>query len=345
MKKSEMVQNKGKYKYFQPVITNNTMVVSARVTEEKEETIDRNKVYKFKVNLSEKKGDSIEKITDNKEDEINNKVIENIREQLQKEMAAAKLEEEKIEETISEAPELKTENVEEVKLEETVETEEEKKEEVKAEETVETEEEKKEEVKAEETVETEEEKTEEVKAEEVVETEEENTEEVKAEEVVETEEENTEEVKVDEIAEDNSVEKEAIANDLTTKLDLPLINKTIDNSVPFRREAPDNIKEFKVKLFLLATNAKKPVRILVNRKRFLIGSDFEQMDCVIRNNQYISRCHAKIHYESDCYYLEDAGSMNGTYINGVKLAEGLKYKLLSGDIINLADCRFEVSMK
>ena len=69
------------------------------------------------------------------------------------------------------------------------------------------------------------------------------------------------------------------------------------------------------------------------------------MDCVIRNNRYISRCHARIYYESDCYFLEDAGSMNGTYINGVKLAEGLKYKLMTGDIINLADCKFEVSMR
>lgn len=301
MKKSEIVQSKGKYKYFQPVITNNTMVVSARVTEDKEETMEKNKVYKFKVNLSEEKGDSIEKITVNKEDEINNKVIENIREQLQKEMAAVKLEEES---AISEAPELKNEKVEEA-------------------------------------TETEEEKTQEAKAEEAVETKEEKIQEEKAEEVVETED-KIEDIKV----EDTDDEKmDALEKDLTTKLDLPLMNEAQDNSVPFRREAPDNIKEFKVKLFLLATNAKKPVRILVNRKRFLIGSDFEQMDCVIRNNQYISRCHAKIYYESDCYYLEDAGSMNGTYINGVKLAEGLKYKLISGDIINLADCRFEVSMK
>ena len=100
-----------------------------------------------------------------------------------------------------------------------------------------------------------------------------------------------------------------------------------------------------MKLFLLATNAKNPVRIMVNRKKFLIGSDFEQMDCVIRNNRYISRYHAKIYYEASCYFIEDVGSMNGTFINGVKLAEGIKYKLETGDIINLADCRFEVDIK
>lgn len=152
---------------------------------------------------------------------------------------------------------------------------------------------------------------------------------------------------------DKSVEKEdetteenkKIVNDITTKMDLPLNLKKDNESETHHREPAEEIKEFKTKLFLLASNAKKPVRIMVNRKMFLIGSDYSKMDCVIRNNRYISRCHAKIYYENDCYFLEDAGSMNGTYINGVKLAEGLKYKLISGDIINLADCKFEVNIK
>lgn len=138
--------------------------------------------------------------------------------------------------------------------------------------------------------------------------------------------------------------KEKIDKDITTKMDLPIKIKEEIRSEQLHSEA-ENIKEFKTKLFLLASNAKKPVRIMVNKKVFLIGSDYSKMDCVIRNNRYISRCHAKIYYESDCYFIEDAGSMNGTYINGVKLAEGLKYKLISGDIINLADCKFEVNIK
>ena len=111
------------------------------------------------------------------------------------------------------------------------------------------------------------------------------------------------------------------------------------------REMADNLNEMKSKLFLLASNAKKPVRICVNKKVFLMGSDYAKMDCVIRNNRYISRCHAKIYYETGCYFIEDVGSMNGTYINGVKLAEGIKYKLETGDLINLADCKFEVDIK
>ena len=139
--------------------------------------------------------------------------------------------------------------------------------------------------------------------------------------------------------------EEALQKDFTHKMDLPFLENEETESIPQRREMVDNLSEMKSKLFLLASNAKRPVRICVNKKVFLMGSDYAKMDCVIRNNRYISRCHAKIYYESACYFIEDAGSMNGTFINGVKLAEGIKYKLETGDVINLADCKFEVDIK
>ena len=144
----------------------------------------------------------------------------------------------------------------------------------------------------------------------------------------------------------NSTEdkEQAINKDITYKMDLPISEESKTESIPLRKEMVDHLSEMKSK-FLLASNAKRPVRICVNRKEFLMGSDYAKMDCVIRNNRYISRCHAKIYYEATCYFIEDTGSMNGTYINGVKLAEGIKYKLETGDVINLADCRFEVDIK
>ena len=143
----------------------------------------------------------------------------------------------------------------------------------------------------------------------------------------------------------NAYSEEALQKDFTYKMDLPFLENEETESIPQRREMVDNLSEMKSKLFLLASNAKRPVRICVNKKVFLMGSDYAKMDCVIRNNRYISRCHAKIYYESACFFIEDAGSMNGTFINGVKLAEGIKYKLETGDVINLADCKFEVDIK
>lgn len=267
--KMKTVSNRPK-KYFQPVLTNNTRVISAKISE----SVDKERVVQVKVNLNKTDSNVFDKKIDlsDKKDKI--------------EIAEEKLE-------LSEEKEELKDNLD-------------KKEETK------------------------------------------DTLEIK-EEVTKDKDEVSDNV-IDSIREqleketDKIENKEKIDKDITTKMDLPIKIKEEIRSEQLQSEA-ENIKEFKTKLFLLASNAKKPVRIMVNKKVFLIGSDYSKMDCVIRNNRYISRCHAKIYYESDCYFIEDAGSMNGTYINGVKLAEGLKYKLISGDIINLADCKFEVNIK
>ena len=267
--KMKTVSNRPK-KYFQPVLTNNTRVISAKISE----SVDKERVVQVKVNLNKTDSNVFDKKIDlsDKKDKI--------------EIAEEKLE-------LSEEKEELKDNLD-------------KKEETK------------------------------------------DTLEIK-EEVTKDKDEVSDNV-IDSIREqleketDKIENKEKIDKDITTKMDLPIKIKEEIRSEQLQSEA-ENIKEFKTKLFLLASNAKKPVRIMVNKKMFLIGSDYSKMDCVIRNNRYISICHAKIYYESDCYFIEDAGSMNGTYINGVKLAEGLKYKLISGDIINLADCKFEVNIK
>ena len=267
--KMKTVSNRPK-KYFQPVLTNNTKVISAKISE----SVDKERVVQVKVNLNKTDSNVFDKKIDlsDKKDKI--------------EIAEEKLE-------LSEEKEELKDNLD-------------KKEETK------------------------------------------DTLEIK-EEVTKDKDEVSDNV-IDSIREqleketDKIENKEKIDKDITTKMDLPIKIKEEIRSEQLQSEA-ENIKEFKTKLFLLASNAKKPVRIMVNKKVFLIGSDYSTMDCVIRNNRYLSRRHAKIYYESDCYFIEDAGSMNGTYINGVKLAEGLKYKLISGDIINLADCKFEVNIK
>ena len=57
-------------------------------------------------------------------------------------------------------------------------------------------------------------------------------------------------------------------------------------------------------------------------------SDLEDADI-------ISRVHAAIHVEDDKFFLEDAGSANGTWLNGEKLKPGIRFRKLlkSGDEI------------
>lgn len=67
------------------------------------------------------------------------------------------------------------------------------------------------------------------------------------------------------------------------------------------------------------------------------------------NAHIVSRVHGVIHVDNGDYYLEDAGSLNGTAINNEPLKPGTRFrqKLRSGDLITLGKnrqikLRFEV---
>ena len=53
------------------------------------------------------------------------------------------------------------------------------------------------------------------------------------------------------------------------------------------------------------------------------------------NSEVVSRTHANLRVEGDVYYIEDVGSSNGTYINGLPLATGNRHRLRPGDRIAL----------
>ncbi|MBR8833234.1 MAG: FHA domain-containing protein [Stigonema ocellatum SAG 48.90 = DSM 106950] len=53
------------------------------------------------------------------------------------------------------------------------------------------------------------------------------------------------------------------------------------------------------------------------------------------NSEIVSRIHADIRVEGDAYYIEDAGSSNGTYINNLPLLPGNRHRLRPGDRISL----------
>jgi pSer/pThr/pTyr-binding forkhead associated (FHA) protein len=51
--------------------------------------------------------------------------------------------------------------------------------------------------------------------------------------------------------------------------------------------------------------------------------------------EVVSRLHADIRVEGDSYYIEDAGSSNGTYINNTPLPKGNRHRLRQGDRVSL----------
>lgn len=53
------------------------------------------------------------------------------------------------------------------------------------------------------------------------------------------------------------------------------------------------------------------------------------------DSEIVSRVHANLRVEGDTYYLEDVGSSNGTYVNGLPLPIGNRHRLRAGDRIAL----------
>ncbi|MBE9214673.1 FHA domain-containing protein [Plectonema cf. radiosum LEGE 06105] len=55
----------------------------------------------------------------------------------------------------------------------------------------------------------------------------------------------------------------------------------------------------------------------------------------LENSEVVSRIHADIRVEGDAYYIEDVGSSNGTYVNGMSLLPGNRHRLRPGDKVSM----------
>lgn len=79
-----------------------------------------------------------------------------------------------------------------------------------------------------------------------------------------------------------------------------------------------------------------------NRDNVVIGKKQEWVDLVIPFNRMISRKHCRITNQTGIYYINDEGSANGTFVNGVRLNPGQKVQINRGDIIRMADSDFQI---
>ncbi len=65
-----------------------------------------------------------------------------------------------------------------------------------------------------------------------------------------------------------------------------------------------------------------------------------QNDYCITGNGSIGRKHAMLEKHGNDYFLKDMESVNGTYLNGMRINGGKPCKLKNGDRIRLADEEF-----
>ena len=76
----------------------------------------------------------------------------------------------------------------------------------------------------------------------------------------------------------------------------------------------------------------------LEKKAVVIGR--EEGDIVLDGDQASSRAHARITYEENCYWVEDLGSTNGTWVNRHKIRR--KVEIHRGDLLGIGSTHFQV---
>lgn len=115
----------------------------------------------------------------------------------------------------------------------------------------------------------------------------------------------------------------------------PITKQVNNNQTPSAFKNSGNIK-------LVAMNAPSHFELVIDRDNVVIGKKQEWVDLVIPFNRMISRKHCRITNQTGIYYINDEGSANGTFVNGVRLNPGQKVQINRGDIIRMADSDFKI---
>ncbi len=92
---------------------------------------------------------------------------------------------------------------------------------------------------------------------------------------------------------------------------------------------------------LIALDAPTRLQINITKAEFYIGRR-ETNDGVVSYNSMIGRTHCKVIRNGEQYLIVDLQSVNGTYVNGVRLQSGSPASVKNGDIVRLANSDFQV---
>lgn len=107
-------------------------------------------------------------------------------------------------------------------------------------------------------------------------------------------------------------------------------------SKEFKGQAHNNANS----ITLACVNADIPP-FYITKEEFLIGKSID-CDGVLSISQAVSRKHCKILLSYEGFKIEDVGSSNGTFVNGMRLNMGQQYFIKSGDKVRIANIEFEI---
>lgn len=83
-------------------------------------------------------------------------------------------------------------------------------------------------------------------------------------------------------------------------------------------------------------------QIRIEKGEFVLGKKSSMADGVIEGVPTVSRRHCRITRSDEGYQVTDLGSLNGTYVNQIKVREGEKAVLRPGDVLRLANLELRV---
>ena len=95
-------------------------------------------------------------------------------------------------------------------------------------------------------------------------------------------------------------------------------------------------------LILSSLNIYPDIQFLIDTDEYLIGKKKELVDGLIPNQRMVSRIHSKIIRVDNHFFIIDEESLNGTYLNGMKITKKHIKRLKIGDRIRFANVEFEV---
>lgn len=99
----------------------------------------------------------------------------------------------------------------------------------------------------------------------------------------------------------------------------------------------------KSRLILVEKTGK--VKYTVNKPEFVLGKNPSGSDGLISFNNAVSRHHCVIHQTAEGYTVTDLGSLNGTFLNKIRLLPEEKYPLKHGDTLRIANVAFQVHIQ
>ena len=95
---------------------------------------------------------------------------------------------------------------------------------------------------------------------------------------------------------------------------------------------------------LLQSETNPSLYFIIKKSEFVLGrgNTDQPIDGVLEGETSVSRVHCVIIHENCKYFLQDLGSVNGTYVNGIQLKPEQKYPIQSDDRVSIAKVDFVV---